>query len=855
MQPSDFEDQLEEILFAALQVSGDERRRLLDERCSDRPDLRAEVDALLAAHDRATPLFDTPTMMLRTPPDIGQRVGAFRLMDVIGEGGMGTVFRAERADGEFTQQVAIKFIGSWTRDPAAVRRFRGERQILASLQHPNIVSLLDGGVTPDGNAYLVMEYVDGEPISAYCRSCRLPLEDRLRLFLSVCAAVQFAHSHLVVHRDLKPANIVVTRDGVSKVLDFGVAKLMEPAVQPSATISGFWPGPLTPNYASPEQLRGVPITTVSDVYSLGVLLYELLAGARPYETSGKPVDEVLSLVIDGEIRPPSTVPSRDENGVPYSRSALIGDLDAIVSRALQKDPSRRYPSAGELADDVDRFLRGRAVSARPDTTVYRVSKFVRRHRFAVAGAMAAVVSLVAGLGMALWQANAARLERDRARLEAAKAQQVSAFLRALFTSNTPLEALGRPMTAQELLDRGVLRIDRELSGQPDVQASMLASLGSVYTEMGLGKQGLPLIERSLALREAVFGGDHLEVAESLYFLGRLKSRAFSDYPAAASLLTRAVAIRDREAGENDAALAPVLSELGMALWHAGKYLEGQSALRRAVALGERTGTADLHKWLANLALLEQDLGDFTAAEALLRRALDLGVKQTGRRGVPVGPTMVNLGTLLRAQERFTEARAVLEELNADEEKTFGQGRMYTWGELGELYFATGEHRRARELLDAAIALGARERATTEPYELSAPLLYLGRLLLAQDQPVEALLRFEHALAIRRRTLGEKHNDVAQALVDLAQAKAALEGPHVSEPLLRQALAIQRDVLVTGHRYLVPTLVALGDAATPPGAMAEAQTVLQEASDIARRSMPEHHSHRLAAEAAVGRLSR
>ena len=249
------------MLFAALQVNGDERRRLLDDLCAGREDLRAEVDALLAAHDRATPLFEG-----QLTPGLGNRVGAFQLVEVIGEGGMGTVFRGERADGEFSQQVAIKFIGSWTRDPAAAQRFRAERQILASLQHPNIVSLLDGGVTPDGQAYLVMEYIDGQPISTYCRSRRLPLEDRLRLFLTVCGAVQYAHAHLIVHRDLKPANIVVTADGVSKVLDFGVAKLIQPADAPSATVSRFWPGPLTPNYASPEQLRGLPITTVSDVY-------------------------------------------------------------------------------------------------------------------------------------------------------------------------------------------------------------------------------------------------------------------------------------------------------------------------------------------------------------------------------------------------------------------------------------------------------------------------------------------------------------------------------------------------------------------------------------------------------------
>ena len=862
MQTRDSDDLIEEILFEALQVSGHLRTRLLDQRCAGRDDLRREVDALLAAHERAAALFEAPAAPSadsagpqRTAPAPGERVGAFNLVEVIGEGGMGTVFRAERADGEFSQQVAIKFIGAWTRDPAAAQRLRAERQILASLQHANIVALLDGGVTPRGDAYLVMEYVDGQPISAYCRERRLSLVDRLRLFRTVCAAVQFAHAHLVIHRDLKPGNILVTGDGVVKVLDFGIAKLLEPSAEKSLTVTGFWPGPLTPNYASPEQLRGLPLTTVADVYALGVLLYELLTGSRPYETSGRPMDEVLSLVLEGHVPPPSTVAPRDEQAVPFARSALTGDLDAIVLKALQKDPARRYASAGDFSDDVERYVEGRTVLARPDSTVYRLGKLVRRHRLAAAAATLAVVALVIGFGAALWQGNAARIERDRARREAAKAQQVASFLRALFTSNNPLETLGRTMTGQELLDRGVQRIDRELSGQPDVQAAMLASLGSVYTEIGMGREAVQLLERSLAMRERLLGTDHLEVAESLHFLGRLKSRAFSEYSTAASVLTRAVAIRQAAVGPDDLGLAPILSELGMALWHAGKYADGQAALRRAVALGERAASPDLHKWLANLALLDQDLGDFASAEVLLRRALALGVQQTGRRGVPVGPTMLNLGTLLRAQEKFDEARALLEEMNADEEKTWGQGRMYTWGELGELYFATGEYDRARDFLVRAIALGERDRTNAERYELSAPLRYIGRLLLTQDQPAEALVHLERALRILRQTVGNKHNDLAQTLVDLGRAKAAMDGDHAAEPLVRQALAIQREVLVPGHRYLVATLIALGDLLARRGSGEEARQAFEEAAAIARRSMPEHHSHRLAAEAAVARLSK
>jgi tetratricopeptide (TPR) repeat protein len=553
--------------------------------------------------------------------------------------------------------------------------------------------------------------------------------------------------------------------------------------------------------------------------------------------------------------PPSVVRQQPDDPLPFPRSALAGDLDAIVLKALHNDPLQRYSSASDLAHDIGRFLQGKAVLAQPDRALYRARKFVRRHRAAAVGVSAAILSLVIGLAVAVWQADVARGERDRAQLETAKAQQVSSFLRALFTSNAPLEALGRKITAEELLKNGVERIDRELSGQPDVQASMLATLGSVYAEMSHHQQdALPLVERSLALRERLFGTEHVEVAESLFILGRLKSRGFADYAAAEQLLKRAIGIRERLVGPADPALAPVLSELGMALWRTGTYDEGQTALRRAVAIGERTDEPELHKWLANLALLDQLLGDFDSAEQLLRRAFALGVKAEGRPGVPVGPTMLNLGSLLRAQEKFAEARQVLEDLNADEERTWGTSRMYTLGELGDLYFAMGEQRLARDVLDRAIAIGELERDIPEPPDLARSLTYSGRLYLIEGKPREARATLERALRIRERFLGATHQDVAETLLEVARAQAALEGYEVAEPLLRRALAIQRQALVPGHRLLVPTLVTLGEIVGARGQTGESRALLREAVDIAQRRLPQHHSERRRAEDALRRMS-
>jgi tetratricopeptide (TPR) repeat protein len=373
--------------------------------------------------------------------------------------------------------------------------------------------------------------------------------------------------------------------------------------------------------------------------------------------------------------------------------------------------------------------------------------------------------------------------------------------------------------------------------------------------MGLRDQALPLAERSLTMREKIAGPEHADVAESLRILGRLKNRSWADYAGAEPLLRRALTIREHLLGPDDPTLPPTLSELGLVLWRLGKYEEGRTYLRRAVAIDERTGSPDLQKWLSNLSLLEMQLDDLDSAEKHSRRALELGLKTAGR-GIPVDVTMINLAAILRLQEDFEGARALLEELNAVEEKTWGTGRMYTWGELGDLHFAMGDRGRARDFLDRAVAIAERERMTTDPRDLAPPLTYSGRLLLAEGKPKEALAAFERALRIRERTIGNKpHNEIAETLLEIARARAMLEGPDTAEPLMRRALAMQRETLVPGHRFLVPTLTTLGEALLARGATAEARGLLREAVDIALKRLRPHHSHRRQAEAAFKRITR
>ena len=852
-------DDVEDILAAAMEVPPSARPGVLDARCAGRPELRAEVLSLLANHDRAGTFLKTanPAWQVESRPIdfAGRTLGPFRLVEKVGEGGMSVVYRAERTHGDFTQRVAVKLIDAPLRDPDALRRFRTERQILATLSHPHIVSLLDGGLTEEGQPYLVMAYIEGAPITTWCAERELTLESRLRLFQELCAGVHHAHQHGVVHRDLKPGNILVTADGVPKILDFGVAKLSDASGgMRDATATGFL-GPLTPNYASPEQLRGLPVTTACDVYALGALLYEILSGARAYETSGQPLDEVLRIVVEREPRRPSATGAGADGRVPYPRGRLKGDLDAIVLKAMAKEPAHRYSSAQELSDDVARHLAGRPVLARGLSFGYLAARLARRHRAAFGAAAISLLALVAAFGISLRQTQVATSERNRAQAEAAKAAQVAAFLRNLFASGAPTFTKGQKPTVEDVLEAGVTRVEKELAGQPGVQAALLATLGLVYTDRGLPARANPLLERSLALREGLAIRDEADVAESLWALGMSK-RASADYEAAQRHLERALRIREEVLGADHPLLAEVLSEIGNVHFYRGRYQEGRAALERAVAIEERSGGRKLVYWLGNLSNLDMALDDQESARKHLEGALAAAIRDDGRLTVRADAAVINLGSLLRQQEDFAGARQLFERALASCEESYGPdytGALYTRAELGELHLAMGDHGRARDYLGRAIRGTERTLGADHP-ALADPLTYYGRLLLAEGKPREALVPLERALRVREKALGSQlHNEVATNLVELALARARLDEIEAAEATLRQALEIQREVLVAGHRSLVPTLSALGELRAARHDPAAARTLLEEAVGIAQAKLPARHSKRLGAEAALRRL--
>jgi non-specific serine/threonine protein kinase/serine/threonine-protein kinase len=482
-------------LFAAV-VDLDARARAaaLDAHRRNRPEVCAEVESLLTA-DADAGHFIEPVILseaatpLRARPGLGSSLGAFRLVEVIGAGGTGTVYRAVRTDATFAQQAAVKVIATPVVTPDIARRFRSERHILASLSHPNIVGLIDAGLTAEGFAYLVMEYVQGVTIGAYCRDRRATLAERLRLFRSVCSGVHYAHRHAVVHRDLKPANILVSADGVPKVLDFGIARLLDDAQAATgnaATAAGL--GPLTLNYASPEQLRGLTVTTSSDVYSLGVLLYELVAGVRPYETAGRSLDEVLRLVADVMPARPSAVAALTDPRLPYPASALRGDLDAIVSRAMRKEPEERYRSAEEIADDIERYLDGVPVTAREPSLPYVLRKLASRYRAAFVTAAISLVVVVAALVVALVQARVATAERRRADRRFGEVRQLANSL--IFKIHDVVAPLAGSTPVRQTIVAEALTYLEALSAEAQSEPALQVELARAYIQIGR-VQGLP----------------------------------------------------------------------------------------------------------------------------------------------------------------------------------------------------------------------------------------------------------------------------------------------------------------------------------------------------------------------------
>lgn len=825
---------LTELLGAALERPANERGVYLDQACAKDPTLREEVELLLEAYERsqATERFSRgaldliPMAFPEAPP--ASSVGPYRLLKEVGRGGMGSVWLAERADGVYEQRVAVKIMRAGFLPESYHRRFRSERQILAHLQHPHIGRLLDGGLSDQGHPFLVMEYVEGQPITTYCNERKLDLDERLDLFVRVCDAVAYAHQNLVVHRDIKPSNVLVTAEGDVKLLDFGIAKLIdaEPS-EGSDELPLTNPGmaAMTPEYASPEQVSGGTITTATDVYALGIVLFELLTGERPYAFDLRTPSAIEQVICQTEPARPSTVARGSGDVVsthatPERRARrLRGDLDTIVLKALRKEPERRYPAAAQLAEDLRRHQAGLTVHARPDTTAYRVRKFVGRHRVAVSAAVVVVFALVGGLVVSLAQVRIATVERQ-------KADAVNAFLLDMLASPDPY-ADGPDVRVVDVLDRAEETMPERLADRPELEAAVRQTLGTSFLELGLYDRAGPHLERAALLHDQNRAEDDLTRTHAT--LGRLRLRQ-GDYAGADSFFTLALEADRRRFGDGHPRLAERLGSLGSLRWEQGEYEAAEPLLLESLRILEEQASGDslsVAYALGQLATLRADQGRLEESEQLYRRSLTLYRAAHGDDHPEVPQTLSHIGIIRDDLEDWDEARrlhleavALYKRLRGDEHPDVA----YAMGNLASVEINLGNFARAESLQQEAIRINIARLGADHP---NIGILYnnMASLYRRQGEPERALDAYRQAVAIWRAGLPPDHPYLAYGLQNVGAVLFARERAREAVPFLEEAYRIRTGLLPDDHPERAVTASWYGAALAEVGDLARAESLL------------------------------
>ena len=755
----------------------------LDITCGDDAELKKEVLSLLAADAADNDLLDNNADDILNASlqeyNPGDAIGPYRIVRLIGSGGMGMVYLAERADGEFSQQVALKIIRRGMNSEEILRRFKAERQILAGLNHPNIARLFDGGITAGGLPYFTLEYIEGHPIDYHCDENKLSLEKRLELFLTVCDAVEYAQRNLIVHRDLKPGNILVTTASEIKLLDFGIAKLLSGGDQTEmyADMTKTGVRMMTPRYASPEQILGKSVTTASDVYSLGVILFELLSGSQPYGVSGDTPAEIEEAICTTAPQKPSlsigrvfdsgraivslsaleTVSLRRDTTPSRLRRRLAGDLDNICLQALRKEPERRYQSADQLARDIRLHLEGRPISARPDSAVYVSAKFLRRHYIGVA--MIVLLLAVAASLTTFYTINLKK-ERDKARRESARATQVSNFLIELFQSADPNETKGDEITARELLANGAKRIETELADEPDIQATMMVTIGQVYQQLGQYENALPFIDKALTLRLMLFGETNEDVADIYNEMGTLMYN-LGHYDSSEACYRRAYRIDKSLFGEAHPRVSDDLNDIATALRVSGQDEKAENILRQCLDVrlklyGENN--LDVAHTLNHLGRLLVLRGEFAEAEGYLRRGLKIRRDILGDDNVEVVASIGTLAGLLSSMGEYQQAADLYRAGLATVRKLFGNEHNYVGGmanSLANVLREAGQYEEAEQLCYESLDI-LRRTLPAGHANVAYPLTALGTLLIETGRSAEALPYLEESLAIRKEAFASDH---------------------------------------------------------------------------------------------------
>ncbi len=801
----------------ALALPAGHRPAWIERLCADEPAMAADVEQLLRLADERGPDALTPgaltknlldAVLAANAPDEreltpGQRVGAWRVVREIGHGGMGTVYLVERVGGDFEQKGALKLVRSTLASGAIVRRLQRERRILASLTHANIARLLDGGQLEDGRPFLVMEYVDGRPIDRYCDEERLTIDERLDLFARACSGVQHAHRKLVVHRDIKPSNIFVTGDGDVKLLDFGIARLLSAAdAAPHETVTQPLMRMLTPEYASPEQVRGEPVAIASDVYQLGLLLYELLTGQRAQTVTGHSAAALEQSVCATEPMRPSvcvsSAPAETAAARGVSRRALArtlaGDLDTMALYALRKEPDRRYASVGELIADVRRYRAGLPIAAQVDSVRYRARKFVARHRVGLAWGLALLAVTAIGLP-------AVAAQRLRTAREAARANQIEGVLASMFGGVFNPRVSPQPPRAVDYVDRAVHMVRTELSAQPATQARLLTMAGRAYNALGHYEPSIEVLEEALALRRAQFEGDHIEVANALEWLGQ-SQHYFGRYAEAQTSVGQALAIRRLRLGADDPDTIRTTLEAADLLHTRGRLAEAEHMLRDVLATlrsasldvrAEDLGHDSLPRALRDLANVLRDRGALDEAEGLYREAAAVFRRLHGEPNQQVATTEVYFSRLLVARGEFDKAEEMLAR---------------TIPTLRRIY--NGDH--------ALVGMALRE---------------LGHLRIEQGRASDADALLDEAERVLQKWLKAGHSQPRTRALQAELARRRGRLPEAVQ-LAKQTLTEFERLDMADHPAAIDARVTLGEALLALGRRADAARALAQALQDAER---------------------
>ncbi len=757
-----------------------------------RPDLESLLAAERAVGDRFERLPNLPDdfgeLDAVTDPAVGTRIGPYRIAREIGRGGMGAVYEAFRDDDAYTKRVAIKMVPVERVTEPVLRRFHHERQILARLEHKNIAGLLDGGVTGDGRPWFAMECIEGERIDHWCDRQHLGVRERLQLIRQVCAAVHYAHQKLVIHRDLKPSNVLVGPNGTVKLLDFGIAKLVDPE-EPDRQLTETGALPMTTSYASPEQLRGQAVSTASDIYSLGVLMYELLAGRPPFLFGNLAILEIRRLMLEETPLAPSLVADRHTAPTAGLTRTMAGELDQIVLMALRKEPHRRYASAEQLSDDLARFLVGQPVRAQPDSLGYRARKFAARNRAAVAAVGVIFLTLLGGLAVTLWQVRTSERERARAELERAKATQVAAFFSDLFVSASP-EQLGRQVTVVEAIEAAIPRIDSAFADQPGLRAALKGTVGSTLYNMGLKTQADPLLRAALAEQEALDSGRTTEPGATALFNVAMLEQDFGRLGQAESLYRRSMAMYETLPEMTPADIARGWGQVSTLLSSQGRHAEAIELQGRVVdLLRARLPQTDRALWIAiaNYGAALTELGRLEEGERQFREAITLTERYRGPESDDVGGMLQPLAMNLMFAGQLVAAESV----------------------------ARRSYRIARTSRGAA--------NTTTLASLRAVI----SVLIEQGRCPEAIPLARGIIALRGGEIPDTDPSIGTAYVMLGQCLGMTGDALGGEEAIREGTRLRVAVFPPDHWVMAHTRSLLGEVLARGGKTAEGQQLLDQ----------------------------